>query len=102
MSKNKEYAKTLMEQEGYTRPILAFKLIDEEPKGDSELIESYGDEISFLCSITAEAWDRDKPLCISNINILCGGAVYCGLGTKKLEKEAKGYEMYNLPFSLDK
>ena len=83
MSKNKEYAKRLKEMEGYERKIIAFKLYDEVPKD----AESYGDDISFFCAICAEVWDGKKPFYLTNKNIVCGGAVYSGLGTKKLTKE---------------
>ena len=79
MSKNKEYAKKLYESEEYKRPILAFKHFDEIP----ENADDYEDEISFLCAMAAEVWDREKPFFITNENILCGGSVYAGLGTKK-------------------
>ncbi len=83
MSKNKEYAKKLYESEEYKRPILAFKHFDNIP----ENADDYADEISFLCAIAAEVWDRDKPFYITNENILCGGSVYSGLGAKKMTKE---------------
>lgn len=83
MGKNKEYAKRLQEMEGYERKIIAFKLCDEIP----ENVESYGDDVSFLCAIFAEVWERKKPFYLTNKNILCGGAVYAGLGTKKIVKE---------------
>ncbi len=83
MSKNKKYVKQLMAQEGYERPIVAFKLCNKEP----ERAEAYGTDVSFLCAITAEVWDEDKPFYITNDNIICGGAVYCGLGAKPINKE---------------
>jgi uncharacterized protein (DUF169 family) len=83
MNKNKEYAKQLMESEEYDRKIVAFKMTDTEPTG----VESYGADVSFLCAIAAEAWDRDAPFYITNKNILCGGAVYGGLGSRKMDKD---------------
>lgn len=84
MGKNREYAERLKEMEGYERRILAFKLCDEKPEG----IEFYGDDFSFYCAIVAEMWEEGKkPFYITNKNIMCGGAVYTGLGTKKLTKE---------------
>ncbi|MFC1669866.1 DUF169 domain-containing protein [Spirochaetota bacterium] len=83
MSKNKDYAKKLKDLEGYERGILAFKLSDEEPEG----MDSYGDDESFLCAITAEAWDRDKPFYITAHNVICGGQIYAGIGPKKIEKD---------------
>jgi len=83
MSKNKEYAKRLKELEGYERDIIAFKLVDEIPKG----IEYYGDDVSFMCGIVNEVWQGRKCLYITNKNVLCGGAVYAGIGNKKSTHE---------------
>ena len=83
MGKNKEYAKRLKEMEGYERKIIAFKLYDEVP----ENVECYGDDISFFCAIVAEVWEGRKPFYLINKNIVCGGAVYSGLGTRKMSKE---------------
>jgi uncharacterized protein (DUF169 family) len=84
MGKNKEYAERLKEMEGYERKIIAFKLCDEVP----ENIEYYGDDFSFYCAIVGEVWEEGrKPFYINNKNILCGGAVYTGLGNKKIIKE---------------
>jgi uncharacterized protein (DUF169 family) len=84
MSKNQEYAKKLKDMEGYERKIIAFKLCDEVP----ENAEPYGDDISFECAIVAEIWEEArKPFYITNKNILCGGAVYSGLGNRKITKE---------------
>lgn len=83
MGKNKEYAKRLKEMEEYERKIIAFKLCDEIP----ENVEPYGDDVSFLCAICAEVWEGRKPFYITNKNIVCGGAVYAGLGVKKMSKE---------------
>ena len=78
MSQNKEFAQKLMEHEGYQRPIIAFKLTDEEPKN----AENYGDDQTFLCAIVTEVWDGSKPVYVTKKNCLCGGAVYCGLGQR--------------------
>ena len=84
MSKNKEYAKRLKDMEGYERKIIAFKLCDEIP----EHVEPYGDDFSFYCAIVAEIWEEGrKPFYVTNKNIMCGGAVYTGLGVKKMSKE---------------
>jgi len=81
MGKNKEYAEFLTKHEGYTRDIIAYKLCDTPP----DYAESYGDDISFECAMIAEVWDgREKPFYITNKNILCGGAVYSGIGTRKM------------------
>jgi len=83
MSKNKEYAKRFKEM-GYERKLIAFKNVDEVPKN----AESYGDAISFHCAIAAEAWEEGrKPFYITNENVLCGGAVYSGIGNRKVAKE---------------
>jgi uncharacterized protein (DUF169 family) len=84
MKKNQEYAKRLKELGGYERKIIAFKLCDEVP----ENIKPYGDDVSFHCAIAAEIWEEGrKPFYISNKNILCGGAVYSGLGNRRVTKE---------------
>ena len=84
MGKNKEYAKRLYEMEGYERKLIAFKLCDEIPKN----VEPYGDDFSFYCAIVAEIWEEGrKPFYVTNKNIMCGGAVYTGLGVKKMTKE---------------
>jgi len=84
MKKNQGYAKRLREMGGYERRVIAFKLCDEAPRN----IEPYGDDISFHCAIAAEIWEEGrKPFYISNKNILCGGAVYSGLGNRRITKE---------------
>ena len=72
MSKSSEFAQKLKDHEGYERPIIAFKLTDEEPKN----AENYGDDMSFLCAIVAEVYEGRKPLYVTNKNCLCGGAVF--------------------------
>ncbi len=86
MSKNKEYAEYLKKHEGYTRDIIAYKLCDTPP----DYAESYGDDVSFECAMIPEVWDGKegkKPFYIINKNVLCGGAVYSGIGNKKMTKE---------------
>ena len=84
MKKNQEYAKRLKELGGYKRKIVAFKLCGEVPKSAGP----YGDDVSFHCAIAAEIWEEGrKPFYISNKNILCGGAVYSGLGNRRITKE---------------
>ena len=69
---------------GYVRKIIAFKLCDEVPKK----VDSYGDAVSFLCAIAAEMWeDGQLPVYITNKNVLCGGALYSGIGTNRVTKE---------------
>ena len=75
MGKNREYAERLNQIEGIERKVIAFKLVDEIP----ENAEPYGDDVSFHCAVTAEAWEEGrKPFYVTNKNILCGGAVYSG------------------------
>ncbi|RMF92339.1 MAG: hypothetical protein D6734_12525 [Candidatus Schekmanbacteria bacterium] len=84
MGKNKILAEKLKELEGYERRIIAFKLYDELPVN----VEPYGDDISFHCAIVAEMWEEGrKPFYITNKNIMCGGAVYSGIGNRKVTKE---------------
>ncbi|MCK5010330.1 MAG: DUF169 domain-containing protein [Deltaproteobacteria bacterium] len=83
MSKNKEYAKRLQEMEGYERKIIAFKLYDEIPKN----VEHYGDDVSFLCAICSEVWEGRKPFYVTKENVMCGGSVYAGIGSRKMSKE---------------
>jgi uncharacterized protein (DUF169 family) len=83
MSKNKEYAQRFKEM-GYERKIIAFKLFDDVP----ENVEPYGDDISFHCAMAAEVWEEGrKPFYITNKNVLCGGALYSGLGNRRISKE---------------
>jgi len=83
MGTNREYAKRLKAL-GYERKVVAFKVCDEIP----EYAEPYGDAVSFHCAIAAEVWEEGrKPFCVTNTNIMCGGAVYCGLGNRKMTKE---------------
>jgi uncharacterized protein (DUF169 family) len=84
MSKNREYAKRLKELEGYQRKIIAFKLCDEVP----ENVEPYGEDVSFLCAVVAEVWEEGrKPFYVTNKNSLCGGALYSGIGNRRIEKD---------------
>ncbi len=84
MSKNKEYAQKLKEIEGYERDIIAIKLCDEVPEG----VEPYGDDMSFECYTFSEVWEEGrKPFYINNKNVLCGGAVYSGIGNRRMTKE---------------
>ncbi len=84
MSKNAELAKKLKELEGYERRIIAFKLFDEIPAN----VESYGDDFSFHCAIVAEMWEEGRrPFYITNKNVMCGGALYSGIGNRKVSKE---------------
>ena len=43
--------------------------------------KTYGDGMSFLCAIVAEAWEEGrKPFYISSNSSLCGGPLYAGIG----------------------
>lgn len=67
--------------EGYERRIIAFKLCDEIPPN----VEPYGDDFSFHCAIVTEMWEEEKkPFYSTNQNVLCGGAVYSGIGNRKI------------------
>lgn len=83
MKPNRMYAETLKKQEKYERDILAIKLTDDLP----EDAEPYGDNVSFLCAMVAEVWAEKKTLVLTNKNVVCGGGVYAGIGTKKLTEE---------------
>jgi uncharacterized protein (DUF169 family) len=84
MRKHREYAKRLREIEGLKRRIIAFKNYEEVPRN----VEHYGDDVSFHCAIVAEALeDGGKPFYITRENIMCGGALYSGIGTRKTNKE---------------
>ena len=83
MTKNKEYAEQFKAM-GYQRQVIAFKICNDIPPG----AEDYGDAMSFMCAITAEVWEKGrKPFCITSKNSLCGGPVYAGIGSRKIEKE---------------
>ena len=83
MNKNEEYAKFLMEKEGYERPIIAFKLCDTIPKD----VEYYGDDISFMCAMVTEVWSGKDPFYITSKNVVCGGNFYAGIGMQHMDKE---------------
>ncbi len=83
MGKYREYAEKLTEMEDYRRKIIGFRLCDVPPDN----AENYGDDVSFLCAIAAEVWEGKKPFYISTRNVLCGGAVYAGIGANNITKE---------------
>jgi uncharacterized protein (DUF169 family) len=85
-----DYAAFLQETEGYSRKVLGLKRTDAVPEGS----QSY-DGVSFLCYEATAALDGNDLTCISRTNVVCGGAVYCGLGSRKLSKAefAQGLEM---------
>jgi len=83
MNINKDYAKQFKEM-GYKRKPIAFKLYNEIP----ENADDYGDDMSFMCAISAEAWEEGKkPFYITSKNSLCGGPLYAGIGARKIDKE---------------
>jgi uncharacterized protein (DUF169 family) len=76
-----EYATFLQESEGYTRPVLGLTRTDTVPEGATTY-----DGMTFLCYEATASMDRDAPVCITRHNVVCGGAVYCGLGSRRLTK----------------
>jgi uncharacterized protein (DUF169 family) len=83
MSTNKAYAHRLKSM-GYARNIIAFKRCNVVPDHS----ESYGETVSFLCAIAAEMWEEGRsPVYITNKNVLCGGALYSGIGTNRVTKD---------------
>ena len=79
--KSAEYATFLQETEGYKRKILGIKRSDTMPEG----VKSY-DGMTFLCYEATASMDRDGLTCITRNNVVCGGAVYCGIGSRRLSK----------------
>ena len=79
--KSAEYATFLQETEGYTRKVLGLKRSDTVPEGAT----SY-DGMTFLCYEATASMDRDGLTCITRNNVVCGGAVYCGIGSRRLSK----------------
>jgi uncharacterized protein (DUF169 family) len=80
-SKAAEYAAFLEESEGYTRKILGIKRTDTVPEG----VAAY-EGMTFLCYEATGSLERDGLTCISRNNVVCGGAVYCGIGSRRLTK----------------
>lgn len=76
-----EYAAFLQETEGYARKILGLKRSNTIPEGAT----SY-DGMTFLCYEATASLERDGAVCISKNNVVCGGAVYCGIGSRRLTK----------------
>jgi len=85
MSLSSDYAKQLMEKVEFERDILGFKVTDEEPKN----IPYYGDDMSMMCAIAAEAWEKEGPFYFTRNNCVCGGTLYGGIGTRKVPKEER-------------
>lgn len=85
-----EYARFLEETEGYKREILGMSRTDTVPEGATTY-----DGVTFLCYEATASMDRDTPVCLTRNNVICGGAVYCGVGSRKLTKAAfdEGMEM---------
>ena len=79
--KSAEYAKFLQETEGYERKVLGLKRSNTIPEG----AKSY-DGMTFLCYEATSSMDRDGLTCITRNNVVCGGAVYCGIGSRRLSK----------------
>ena len=76
-----EYASFLQESEGYKRKILGLKRSNTVPEGATT-----SDGVTFLCYEATASLDHDGPVCLSRDNVVCGGAVYCGLGSRNLTK----------------
>ncbi len=80
-STSAEYAAFLQESEGYKRKILGLKRSNSIPEG----IPSY-DGVSFLCYEATASLERDGMVAMTRNNVVCGGAVYCGIGSRNLAK----------------
>ena len=91
LSGTTECAVRLREKEGYKRKILGLQRAKEVPEG----VVSYGDGVTFLCYEATAVLDEEKPFVYRNENVLCGGAVYSGIGNRRLKKQefADGLEM---------
>ena len=76
-----EYARFLQETEGYKRKVLGIRRSNTIPEG----VTSY-DGVSFLCYEATASLEKDGLTCISRNNVVCGGAVYCGIGSRRLSK----------------
>ena len=76
-----DYARFLQESEGYDRKILGVKRSNTRP----ESATTY-DGVTFLCYEATASLDKDGLTCITRDNVVCGGAVYCGIGSRKLGK----------------
>lgn len=79
--KSAEYAEFLQESEGYERKILGLKRSNTIPEG----AKTY-DGMTFLCYEATSSLDKDGLTCITRNNVVCGGAVYCGIGSRRLSK----------------
>jgi uncharacterized protein (DUF169 family) len=80
-SKSAEYARFLQETEGYTRKILGIRRSNTIPEG----AVAY-EGMTFLCYEATAALAQDELTVISRNNVVCGGAVYCGIGSRRLTK----------------
>jgi len=78
-----EFARRLQESEGYQRKILGVKWASRVP----ENARPYGDGVTFLCYEATEALQDERPVCLRAENVLCGGAVYCGIGSRKISRQ---------------
>jgi hypothetical protein len=85
-----EYARFLQETEGYKREVLGIRRSDTVPEGATS-----HDGVTFLCYEATASLDRDGLTCITRNNVVCGGAVYCGIGSRHLSKDDfdQGMEM---------
>jgi uncharacterized protein (DUF169 family) len=89
-----EYATFLQETEGYKRKVLGLRRSNTVPEG----AKAY-DGMTFLCYEATASMDREGLTAIGRQNIVCGGAVYCGIGNRRLTKADfdEGLEMVTGP-----
>jgi len=85
-----EYARFLQDTEGYERKILGPKRSNSVPEGATTY-----DGVTFLCYEATASLAKDGLTCVTRNNVVCGGAVYCGIGSRKLSKSDfdQGLEM---------
>ena len=90
LAKSAEYAKFLQETEGYKRKILGIRRTNTRPEG----VQAF-EGMTFPCYEATASLDRDGLTCITRNNVVCGGAVYCGVGNRRLSKSDfdQGLEM---------
>jgi uncharacterized protein (DUF169 family) len=81
MSKSREYATFLQETEGYARKVMGLKRSDSLPAG----VEPY-EGMTFLCYEAKVALERGGLSALTRDNVVCGGSVYCGIGSRRLTK----------------
>jgi uncharacterized protein (DUF169 family) len=80
-TKSAEYARFLQESEGYGRKILGLKRTNELPDGAAVY-----EGMTFLCYEATAVLETDGLVALTRHNVVCGGAVYCGIGSRRLTK----------------